>query len=319
VYNTIIFEEIQKNIPRNQLLVSYLMDTLAIAKEPAYRRIRGQVPFTFEEVAKISTNLGISIDNMLEHSENSQIVQFKMPVNTGRTPDEVITAMLSDELSRLKKLSAANDAEITMGVNRIFWQFFNFPVMVKLEYCRFLTAFNQIPIGTSFANIDVPQEIMEICQQIRYYTQKIHNITCIIQKDVILKTIDEINYVRQKHSISDKQLREIQSELFGFLEFFVSQNAGENSSNSDWKYYLCPTYIDTNSMSCSFGGNGFVQFWIYFESPFIIKNNSIMAQVQRRWLESRKKVSMLITHSNDLILAKFHEDMRKAITDLTKN
>ena len=48
-----------------QNLAGYLADTLCMGKEAVYRRLRGEVSFTLEEVALISRRLGISIDQII--------------------------------------------------------------------------------------------------------------------------------------------------------------------------------------------------------------------------------------------------------------
>lgn len=52
-------------VPEKQNLAGYLADTLCMGKEAVYRRLRGEVSFTLEEVALISRRLGISIDQII--------------------------------------------------------------------------------------------------------------------------------------------------------------------------------------------------------------------------------------------------------------
>ena len=42
-----------------------MTDTLCIGREAVYRRLRGEVAFTIDEVAQISCKLGISIDQII--------------------------------------------------------------------------------------------------------------------------------------------------------------------------------------------------------------------------------------------------------------
>lgn len=54
----------KERIPRGINLANYLTDALCMCmgKEAVYRRLRGEVAFTFDEIAMISCKLGISID-----------------------------------------------------------------------------------------------------------------------------------------------------------------------------------------------------------------------------------------------------------------
>ena len=47
----------KERIPRGINLANYLTDALCMGKEAVYRRLRGEVAFTFDEIAMISNNL----------------------------------------------------------------------------------------------------------------------------------------------------------------------------------------------------------------------------------------------------------------------
>jgi hypothetical protein len=55
----------KERIPRGINLANYLTDALCMGKEAVYRRLRGEVAFTFDEIAMISCKLGISIDQII--------------------------------------------------------------------------------------------------------------------------------------------------------------------------------------------------------------------------------------------------------------
>ena len=53
--NTSLIEAVKEKLPLKENLANLLIDTLYIGKEAIYRRLRGEVPFTLEEAALIST------------------------------------------------------------------------------------------------------------------------------------------------------------------------------------------------------------------------------------------------------------------------
>ena len=62
--NTNLIEAAKEKFPAKGQLANILMDTLYMGKEAIYRRLRGEVPFTFQEAAIISKELGISLDRI---------------------------------------------------------------------------------------------------------------------------------------------------------------------------------------------------------------------------------------------------------------
>ena len=57
--------------PKEGNLANVLMDILCMSKEAIYRRLRGEVAFTFSEVAIIAGQLGISLDKIIGNSMSS--------------------------------------------------------------------------------------------------------------------------------------------------------------------------------------------------------------------------------------------------------
>ena len=67
----------KERVPHGQNLASILADILCMGKEAVYRRLRGEVSFSIEEIAVISSKLGISIDQVVG-SHNSNKVTFDL-------------------------------------------------------------------------------------------------------------------------------------------------------------------------------------------------------------------------------------------------
>lgn len=55
----------REKIPDGGMLVNILADILKLEKEAVYRRLRGEVAFSFYEIAIASSALGISLDNLM--------------------------------------------------------------------------------------------------------------------------------------------------------------------------------------------------------------------------------------------------------------
>ncbi|MFV0328965.1 MAG: helix-turn-helix domain-containing protein, partial [Dysgonomonas sp.] len=72
--NAIIIQKIIDSIPPNMKLAEFLMDKLGLCKESAYRRIRGDVAFTIEQIMHVSLELGFSIDELVAHKNNDYIL-----------------------------------------------------------------------------------------------------------------------------------------------------------------------------------------------------------------------------------------------------
>lgn len=60
-----LLNAVREKIPQRTVLVNTLVDLLCIEKEAVYRRLRGEVAFTFAEIVTIANEFGISLDNLI--------------------------------------------------------------------------------------------------------------------------------------------------------------------------------------------------------------------------------------------------------------
>lgn len=71
--------KIEEKISQKTEIAGILSDILCIGKEAVYRRLRGEVPFTFYEAVTISRQLGISLDSLdMTNSPISKPLKLKL-------------------------------------------------------------------------------------------------------------------------------------------------------------------------------------------------------------------------------------------------
>jgi hypothetical protein len=317
IYNNIIIENIRKKLPENVRIADYLSDVLIIGKEPAYRRIRNHVPFTFDEVVKIAKDLHLSVDNIIRQSDEGDIVQFKLNIPEVENPSRLIIHNLEMNVKMLEMLSKAKNIEIKIGLNRLIWPFLPFPKILWFEYCRLMYSFNSFLFDKGFADMEMPKEIDRLHGVLISIGQKLSNITYVIDERVIEKVILEIRYYHHLNLLSKKEVSELQKELFEYLDYLMAQNIeGRTQGGGKRTYYISRQSVDTNCVYVSCDSEEFVKLYIYFENPIVIYNNPQMSQIQKRWFESQKKTAVLVTRSNELLLSEFYNRMRVCIASL---
>lgn len=86
--NKFIENIIRQKLRKDEKLVDAIMQTLSIGKESAYRRLRGEVPYTFEDIMKVSSRYNISIDAIVGTKMpgsaliNTNIVDIEQPIES---------------------------------------------------------------------------------------------------------------------------------------------------------------------------------------------------------------------------------------------
>lgn len=94
---------LSEKIPNKAKLVNTLIDILNLEKEAVYRRLRGDVAFTFAEIAITSGYLGISLDTIISSTKSSQSWPFQLKLTDYYQPAEADYMMMEEYLNILKE------------------------------------------------------------------------------------------------------------------------------------------------------------------------------------------------------------------------
>jgi len=131
-YNETLLETVGQKLPGRITPATFLMDILCIGREAAYRRLRGEVPLTLEEAARLAKALDISIDMILK-TGNEKISSYRMSMTEFENPTETDYRFLEESVELIR--SAADDplSRLSLSANM-------FPRQLYLQ-CGNLTRF----------------------------------------------------------------------------------------------------------------------------------------------------------------------------------
>jgi hypothetical protein len=119
--------------------------------------------------------------------------------------------------------------------------------------------------------------------------------------------------------ISDKDIAVIKRELITLVNKIEKKmQDGCNKAGSIYNFYLSLLDIETNTTWASYGNGSGSFFWIYSISPTIICNEKVNT-MHKKWLETLKKYSVLITQSNEILQVNFIDKQRKYIENITQD
>jgi hypothetical protein len=315
--NELLNAEILKKLPKNLKPVEYLVDKLAISKESAYRRMRGEIPFTLEEINFLSHDLDISVDEVIGISKNNRVF-FDTMANPLNKAEESFLYMLQDYYKLAESVYRATEKDIIISINRLTpCLLLRYNSLFKLLYYRWIHQTANVCINHSFSSTDISSEILNVRDKYRQLSHLAKTVNFIVDKDLFLSTVREIQYYCGRKLISEKEVLMLKHDLLRLLSDIeqVMQN-GCNKSGCKYNFYLAMLNVETNTASISFDSNIASHFWLYPVSPVII-NGQKVCEAHRKWLESLKKSSVLITQSNEMLQTKFIEKQRKYIESIT--
>jgi len=310
-------EVLEKKIPEKTKLVETLMGILFIEKGAVYRRLRGEVPFTFYEVATIAEKLGISLSEFV-NSGSGQIERFELNIIEYMNMSDRDYKQWEDYVSLISRAKSDPRSEIAESSNLL-------PISIygKFDFLSkyFLFKYQYLYSGTesriTFGDLVVPERLYRIFKS--YFDESKHFSKSVYIWDPMIfhYLVNDIGFFAGINLISTDDIQQIKKDLFDLLDYvekITLHGCFEETGNSV-SFYISDTNL--------FSDYSYVQFndtYISLVRTFIL--NSVVSTTRssyekiKMWINSLKKSSVLITQSGTAYRANFFEKQRKIIGEL---
>ncbi|MDR1982150.1 MAG: hypothetical protein LBQ39_11125 [Tannerellaceae bacterium] len=309
--NKLLVTETLNHIPSNIKLVDYYVETLGVSKESAYRRIRGENSFSFDEVCKLSLDLGFSIDKMVEQNSNGRVF-FNLLVNKSIDPPKAFFLMLEQYYKDRLPMQKAENVESICALNRVpvLYTIFS-DYLFKFMYYKWLHQNHEVPLKFYYSDVVIPQDILSVKEKLKAGGVKNRNNQLIVDPDVFSSLIKDIRYYYDRGLINDAELSMIKKDvsmLIDRMEDLVLTGFLTPKAKSD--VYISSINISTTSMCMEYDRNVLSYFYEYFVNLIVIHNIEV-CMLHKKWLNSQKRYATLITQSNEALQAEYFSRQRE--------
>ena len=308
---------LEKKLPDKTELVETLMEILFMEKGAVYRRLRGEVPFSFFEVVNIAEKLNISINNLI-YADLVRADRFELNIIKYTNMSEVDYKQWENYISLISL--AKNDplSEIAESSNILPLLIYGkFDSLSKYFLLKYLYLLSGTESRISFGNLVLPERLNRIYHS--YFNEsKNFAKTILIWDHLIFRyMVTDILFFLDTNLISKEDIQEIKNDLFALLDYIegIALNGYfEETGNpvdfyiSDVNLYSDYSYVQLNDMRLSHVRTLILNSVVStFQSSF---------DIIKRWIQSLKKSSTLITKSGAVYRADFFEKQRKIVAEL---
>ena len=277
--NKIVLTKILDIMPENLKPVTLLMDVLDIGKESAYRRLRGEKPFSMEEIYKLSLVLNFSLDEIISNDKSDA--------------------------------AALNHFLHTM--------FINYEHLFKFIYYRWMHQMTDVPLNYLYSEVVIPKEIKESCERMSFLNTKIRKLSLIVDNNLFLNLIKEMQYFYVRGLLNEIELDTLKVELHKYLDDIETTiNKGINTTGTQIEIYLSVLYINSTTTYATWDDSSESAFWHHYGYPIYTRNKEITAR-HKLWIDSLKKYCTVISQSNELLQAEFLNKQREYIDNIAVN
>ena len=310
----ILIKRILDNIPSHFKPIDFLMDILDLSRESVYRRLKGSIDFTFSESIKLGQELNFSLDELYTEYD-LQLASFEYQKNRISSPEKYSIEILENYEKMMYELESA-DGYIVNTLNRLLWLFLlPHSHLTKFVFYKWIHQFDTLPLDFAYNELILNPRIIELCKNIISYDYKLENIM-IIDKNIFLKTVQEIKYYRDRGLILPHEISLIKNDIQDLLESTQQiLQTGITDLGNPCTIYLSSINIDTNSLYMRTNNKEIVYYYIFSDSNIQTSNPNI-CKMHSNWLDSLKKYSTLISASNQKMQAEFINQQFKFLDEI---
>ncbi|MCD7850549.1 MAG: hypothetical protein LUH63_12945 [Parabacteroides sp.] len=309
-------ETVKQRVPERGKLTTVIGKILNMEKESVYRRLRGDVPFIFSEIITLARELDISIDSLIpENEEKSRPFQLKM-VDYAQLEEEDYK-MLEEFLQGLKKVAFNKNSEVGGALNILPQSFsIGFSKIYKFYLFKWRYQYGGADVIKPYCEIEPSERLISINKEIQLASGKAAVTYLIWDENIFNNLVNDIQYFASIHLITPQEKAELKEELFYFLNRMelLATNGHRNNGNRI-NFYVSNVTFET-SYSYIDAGDYHLTMLKSFTLNDATSTDEKIFQRMKRWMQSLKRTSTLISESGQMQRIRFFEKQRFVINQL---
>ena len=314
-FNQKLIELIAKYIPSKSEQLDLLMDITNMSKEAAYRRLRGDVPFSFSEACLVSQRLGMSLDDIAMSGVKGKLV-FELRMHPNDLLDYNYQKLYGYEDSYDTRLSHATHI-MTAWNNIPYSLFFPYENLSKIYIFKWLYQTREKGAPVKFSELILPEDVKNKIADLGQRAFPDIECTYILERSLFSTFLIEIKHFHSLGLIGNDDMIVLKEELLVLiadLEYMAVH--GRTKMGSPIWLYLSNIDFDHNYTYVK--GKDFEQAYMdnIYLMDTIISTNPEICKMHQNWIESLRKYSTLISISGERERKLFFDEQKQLIRDL---
>jgi len=313
----LLLDEIRKAFPKNALMVNALAEILLIEKGAVYRRLRQEVPFTFNEIAVIAKHLRISLDNMIGIDTQRTIpLQSRLPDFI--SPQEEDYNMFDFYIKFLQSIDHQNDNSETVSITNILplELFTDFQSLFSFYLFIWNFHYNNEKIKP-FSQISTTPKMEQLLNGLSTEMKKFKKTCFVFDSRVFRLIIEDVKYFHEIRLIEKEEVLKIKEDLCSLLDYIeeIAITGQFKETGNSVNLYISDVDITTNYIFIEAKNIFLSVIRIFFLSTITSRDENMFTNM-KKWINSLIKISTLITLTNERQRVIYFEKQRKIIDEL---
>lgn len=316
LYNSFL-DEIGRKIPQKTMVVNILADLLCISKEAVYRRLKGEVPFTFFEAITISRHFGISLDN-LDMVSSPISKPFKLKLIEYINPAESDFALMEEMTTILKSFEDIPDPEAGEITNILPQPLYvSYEHVFKFYLFKWKYQSNKQNQSTPYKDIIVLDKLRKTQEEYVKWSKRLHA-TYILDHQIFHYLVSNIRYFYNIGLITHKEVQLIKQDLLKILDEidFLARAGSFRETGQSVNIYISNVNVDTNYIYVATPDYQLTIIKVFILNGIASTDKKTFEEL-KYWMKSMKRQSVLITGSGDKERISFLEEQYKIVESLS--
>jgi hypothetical protein len=308
---------IRDKIPHHATIANTITGILDIDKDAVYRRLRGEVAFSFTEMAIIANKLGISLDNIAEIENTPSSRTTRLNLCNQINPTNADYETFERHVHLLESIKDEPGTSI-MDAGNVF------PYYLSLDY-EYITKFymfrwcqaSSLGDSMSFPEITISEQLRAIQKNMCKYARHISSTLYVFNRHLFHRYVTHVKYCAQIHLIKDEDVALIKNDLIALLNYIeiLAVKGKYPETGNEVSIYLSDISFDSN-YSCLKSKNIYFTLLRVYLLNFVVGFNRDVYQETCAWIHYLQKMSTLISISGEKTRAVFLDEQRKIIDTL---
>ena len=312
-----IIAAIREKLPKGKNLTAYLSNKLTLGRESVYRRLRGEINFTFDEIAVLSQDLGISVDNIIgvKQSENAL---FNIHMLQDSDYFDIYATKMAKYGQMFREMSKQKNTKARMAINTVPYFFIiGYQNLSRFRTYKWVHQNQKIGSHDTFSEYQLPEKIIETHKSFYEDVQTVPEFTLIMDDNVFWSATKDIEYFMKRGLLTKDDVSTLQAELHEMVNMLEQiSTEGVTQSGAKASIYISAVDIEASYMHIESNDTQFSQVRIFSISA-IDSYNRGLCKIQKEWIESLKKYSVLISKSGEMQRFEYLNKQREYIDKIT--
>ena len=307
---------LNEKYPKKGQLTQELMDLLSIEREAVYRRLRKEVLFPINEVVKIASKLGLSLDEIT--GLNSDKVSFLMqPINYLKPTNED-TSYMKRMIKLINNFRNSPNSEYMEICNKLPRSLTSgFQQLRKFSIFKWNYQYGEEKINLPYSKINITKPMQQTMLDFYLAMKNISQVSYIFDNMLFDYLVGDIRYFHAIQMITDEDKELLKEEISNLIDYlYLVTNIGAfPETRNTVNFYISQINIDTN-YSYLYTDN-YKVFRIHVFNKYETKNyDPETVSKFRTWMQLKKRSTIQISAVDEKSRIEYFDRQRILIESL---